>query len=479
MDFENMKSEFPKMPKEIEDRMNDLVQAHMNMETLSTDENAIRKKNHWLTKYKRVAVFVVTAILATSSVAYAANAIYKIHVEKRGKYQVDMSMISGDTTEMQEKRTIPQAIPKLSIQYSYIPKGYERNDGWDLFETNMSGGKFSARMIVMTDAFFNGDEKLEEKYTVESEALVVDGHEALLCEKDNGHYALHIIYPEYFQIVSLDIISDIGKTEILSVVEGIHVIDSGDLQQTDAMWTTDTINSQEDFDSEIDMYEVKMDKTAIFDLGEAFQLNTESDSLPLTAKVTNVTVTEAIDSLKNKDEIPDEWKELQTADGKLMPVKIELIKTGDGVESLDEVVETVMQDVKLVDITVEYTNHTEQTMVNVLHNCSLSIMEIHDDMLEMKGVLKSYYDEKGDYDLVRERIVPSTGEMFYYDTLNADGKNYISKLEPGESIVVHYAQVVYAEDVPNLYANFSSRTGYCFTEDNVKTGFVKIGQEKK
>lgn len=486
MDFENMKDAFPKMPKEMGAMIDALVQEQIEAPDLEWREEKQARKGRWSSRYRRAAAFVLVILMATGSVAYAAGKLYQMYVDKQGKYQVNVGIKTADTsdTEEAERKTVPNQIPKLQLKYSYVPDGYIVKDyGLDYMQKKDGTAAIGSRVIVMSDAFINGEETLDEKYTIDSKSVTVGGHEALLYHKENGDMILNVLCPEYYQIIQIDMICDLDETEIASVMNGIQIEDTGELMSTANMWTVDQINHPEPDDADLYQYIADGKSTTIHQIGEKFQIPTEATFLPLTAVVKNVTITEDLSVLENEEEIPEEWKALQTKDGKLEPVELQFIKCGDGVDTLDQVVKTELEPVKLVDLTVEYTNDTDQTLVNALYNCSLSVMDLNENTLEMSGVYEDYRkaEDAETFDVIRIQeiaTVDTTGGMHYYGTLNDEGKNYISKLEPGESITMHFAQLVFAKDVPKLYANLSNEGGgYCFTEESLKCGYVDIGQD--
>ena len=70
------------------------------------------------------------------------------------------------------------------------------------------------------------------------------------------------------------------------------------------------------------------------------------------------------------------------------------------------------------------------------------------------------------------------GEMDYYDTgsRSAD-KNYISSLSPGQSIDVHVAKVVNADETGRLYLSLCDESdAFSFTSAALKAGYVDIRQ---
>ena len=68
--------------------------------------------------------------------------------------------------------------------------------------------------------------------------------------------------------------------------------------------------------------------------------------------------------------------------------------------------------------------------------------------------------------------------MTYYsaDEEYRNGANYISSLQPGESIQIAMAWIVNEEDLENMYLSFNSDgDAYEFSDSMLKAGLVYIG----
>ena len=55
--------------------------------------------------------------------------------------------------------------------------------------------------------------------------------------------------------------------------------------------------------------------------------------------------------------LEDDTKAAFDTDGNLLPMKVEYLKSGDGINTVDEVVETKEIPMKIVSVTVDYKNN--------------------------------------------------------------------------------------------------------------------------
>ena len=181
-------------------------------------------------------------------------------------------------------------------------------------------------------------------------------------------------------------------------------------------------------------------------------------------------------SLLDENKIPEEWKKAVGEDGKLVENQLSYIKTGDGVEALDEVVKTENVRQKLVFVTATYKNNSEVTLNHILYLGNLMLLKAKDDTYQ----LYIENEQSGDnYDCIHSSSVAKAFEMDYYSVQEAygNGGNYISALKPGESIQVEMAWIVDENQLSNMYLNLSGNGSSSeFADSTLETGIGDIHQ---
>jgi hypothetical protein len=204
------------------------------------------------------------------------------------------------------------------------------------------------------------------------------------------------------------------------------------------------------------------DSLAVHETGEAVDLEMFAedadgeyvDTTDITATVDQVQVADDL-SLLEEERIPEEWKAAVGSDGKLVQNELSYIKSGDGVNTLDEIVRTEMENQKLVAVDITYTNTGDVDLQNVLYNASTNTIA------QDAGTytIYDYGAQPGDdYDYVSGKSVAAKYHMEYFDAFEVygNGGNYISSLAAGESVTVRVAWIVNERDLPDLYLNLSS-----------------------
>lgn len=152
------------------------------------------------------------------------------------------------------------------------------------------------------------------------------------------------------------------------------------------------------------------------------------------------------------------------------------MKSGDGIDSLDEIVKSEEVNQKLVYVTVTYTNHSNEEIDHMLYLGALLTLT------KENGKVQLYIptEQAGDgYDYISWDGVAKTGGMVYYSVSEnyGNGGNYISSIKPGESVQLNMAWIVNESNLKNLYLNVTGDgASYEFSEYILKKGLVDIRQ---
>ena len=180
--------------------------------------------------------------------------------------------------------------------------------------------------------------------------------------------------------------------------------------------------------------------------------------------------------LLGQNNVPEEWTDAVGTDGNLENNTQSYIKSGNGIDSVDEIVKTESVKQKLVYATVTYTNKSDEEINHMLYIGTLLLMDHEDGAYQIYDPTEQSGD---DYDRVIWDGVARTAEMTYNSISEdyGDGGNYISSLKPGESIQVNMAWIVNENDLNNMYLNLNGDgAAYEFSDSMLKTGLVDIYQ---
>ena len=164
------------------------------------------------------------------------------------------------------------------------------------------------------------------------------------------------------------------------------------------------------------------------------------------------------------------------AEGKLLNNVIAYEKCGNGIDQLDEVVETKEVKEKILYIEVAYTNTSDQQTGDTMFQCGLLWAKETGDGYETVDV---YAKDDVDYDsYYGQNYRISNVPLYYYNGKSAEEKNHLIRVQPGETRTVTLAFLVTEDELPYLYLDlFSGNDDYTqFSQSALLYGYVDIRQ---
>lgn len=483
MKSEELREEYPQMPEELKNRV--------SMEV----EKQMRSSGPIFTA-RRIAVAAVAATLCIGTTVAAAE-LYKLHGEKTGQYGLETTMETEgqpDGTGITNEGEIN--IPKVRIELGYLPDGMAANseamDHYSYAETPWQGG-ISICLIRMDQ----GDEVFQvlDKNVLESEDIKAGVHSGVYLRRQgnigggiNMDQKIYLSFPEVHYIAEIAIGEDVTKEEALKIAEGMKLIcvEAGENPASEPAtidWSVYSQNMSAETDedesavwspvSSIAKSEIPMYMPGdTFDIGMPY----EGGNVTLQVKVKDVTVMDNISGLDERFLSDTIWEVTDEA-GNLLPNTRNYLKEGDGVDTISEVVDTRVLPQKMVVVTMEYKNTTEDDLRDILFfNTVTAIDEVDENYVIAKetpaeGEEWDFYQDSAD-------LAQCEGEMIYYTVRggeNQNGSNYISSLKAGETITLETGFLVNEEDLKHLYLSADPYgIGYGFDEYVSKSGFVNI-----
>lgn len=481
MRLEDMKQDIPATPEFI----HAMIQSEVKKQLQGTKAANIQTRGVSKRTGARVAAAAAVCVLATSTIAYAGVKLYHMFLEKQGAY----SIVTGIKTEGSTgKIDLPEKIHDIDISAGYIPEGMEWVDELHLEypEHDRTGG------FSFASALLDGDDLskvMQDKNVVDSEERTFGSYEGVylkysdLAEDGSFNQRIYLLCPDVYRVITVYIGDDISKEDAMKVVENLAITESDTMIETAGLDTWSEMVSPEELLGEASLTSIADDKLPVHQIGEAFDLSAfgeDSDGHYTTENQISV----CVDSVRVEDDlrlldqkyVPEEWMAAVGADGKLVNNTLSYVKSGDGVDSVDEIVKTENMKQKLVYATVTYTNKSDREMNHMLYIGTLMLMN-HKD-----GAYQIYHPQEqsgDDYDRVIWDGVADAAEMTYSSIYEdyGNGGNYISSLKPGERIQVNMAWIVNENDLNKMYLNLNGDGGaYEFSDSMLKTGLVDICQ---
>ena len=478
MNLENLKNEFPETPDFIHQMIEKEVDRQLQVKRKIIPMQ--RKTSRMHRSLRKAAAAVAVCVLATASLAYAGTGLYHMYMEKQGKYGVDTAL-KGDNM-----KTLPKQVSDVRVQAGYIPEGMDWRDETHLenTETPYHGG-FAFATVLMDE------NSLDQSYTdlgVEaSEKIMFGEHEGVylkFADDEEYNQRMYLMFPEEYRVLVVAIGNDVTKEEAYKVAETLTLEETGKMLETEGLWTwSDFANPGTEASGSSETLEVEADKLTLHQQGDAFTLrvfaeDTEGNDIEtsdFSVAVDNVQIADNL-SLIAGETIPEEWEDVVGSDGKLVQNKLSYIKKGDGINTLDEVVKTELQDQKFVLVTATYTSKSDAKLCHIQYLSSLLFAD------EKDGTYQIYdnANASGDgYDCIEGSSKAGRKEMVYYSVSEAygNGGNYISSLKPGESVQIKMGWIVNEKDLSHMYLNLSGDgASEEFSDMVLETGLVDIRQ---
>ena len=500
MRLEDRKDTFPKMPEDIKNMIEKEVavqiksrqEESMNPENTrqsgKTEENAkiikYRKKKKDTVRRMLVASMVAALALATT---VGAGVVYQMHNEKVGKYGVKTKIEGQQTTETEN---LGAKTDYVELTTSYLPDGMvQTEEGKYSFEDNYMEGGIS--MVVYRLPQNGKVDDLLSTDVAESEELEVGGRPAVYLEKvSSAAKKLYVIYAEHGYMLEMFAFPDVTKDEMIRIAEGLSVVPTektegnGVMQLCDWNQTEEAEEKGEPVDSDSDR-EFLFDKTKMENthaIGESINMEHAGiDNMPgLTATVTSVELSDNSSILADGMLDADARKAFD-ADGNLLPMKLEYIKSGDGINTTDEVVKTETLPQKIVYATVKYENNGTETLHDIMYNGGIAFLEEKGSQMQFADYFLLSDEEKASIgcDYRELERVGFSQEVYLSDVTGGErNNNYINELKPGESVTIHFAFKIPEEKLGEMYLTLSNTGGvYSYDETSLAVGYVDIRQK--
>lgn len=487
-ELNHLKSEYPVIPDDIRA----MIEHEVKKQTGEKSPTSINKTRTGKTPWKKVIAAALVATIAVGTTTFAGSRLYRWQTHKEGNYGLKAGIVADHTDESQpaDSQTsisAPEEIPVLSIEATYLPEGMvSANDGSDkyFYETSPYQGGVSITTSAMDQELSEENLPLATHITA-CETITINEMDAIYLEKTDKAFDknIYIAYPGYWQIVELYFGSDVTKEEAVKIAEGLNVQPTDEnrkLAET-ATWSS-SINPETEY---TDAYLTATNKEMknMHAIGEAFSLNSSATnpegkfitSNDLEAKVTDIQISDDL-SLLNNEFTDTELSDLLDSSGKLTNNTVRYMKSGDGIESVNEEIRSEEVAQKLVYATLEYKNTGDTELKDILFLASFVGLEKTDDGYAIFD--RALTDDDDATDMVTYDKLGRFGEMDYYDIHSGERKNnYIPSLQPGESVTIHVAKIVNEDELDKMYLSLDTYgSAYELSEESLNTGYVDIRQ---
>lgn len=478
-----IKSEFLQMPDYIRDMIEETV------------EQQLKKKQHHSKKMWRVAAAILAFACVGGGTTLAATQLYKMHLEQQGKY--GSTLIYGEATNTDATDTDAEVDPNAlyTLDVSYVPEGM-KVDGLD--DIYADGNNYVTKVLLFPEdsPFIGGvsfwflkmpaDQQVsfDETHVISTKELDIDGRQAIVIERQvlesarrEVQYELYVTYENNY-LLDMVVYDDTELDTAIDIVKGLKLTATDDPEakrrivaeeySEPVVYVEDETENQGDkLNRFTEISKESMEN--LHQIGDSFNVPQSS----LTAKVSKVELLDSPDAI-NAAYALDPVK--TDEEGKLVNNVIAYEKCGNGIDQLDEVVETKEVKEKILYIEVEYTNTSDQQTGDTMFQCSLLWAKETGDGYETVDV---YAKDDVDYDsYYGQNYQISDVPLYCYNGKSVEEKNHLIRVQPGETRTVTLAFLVTEDELPYLYLDlFSGNSDFTqFRQSALQYGYVDIRQ---
>lgn len=432
-DYENM---FGKTP--------DIVNARIREEV--GNQLAGEKVVPFGRRLKKTAVVACVAVMALGTTVFAADRIYNTYFKQNG-YEATLYKEAASIADVEEKNTFEDN-KYIAIDMGYLPEGITYDP---------SSGKYNG----ITAEIFNESEGELGKilYVTNAAEYEFDGKKAYVFTKDGFIYnrEVYVVFENTNYFIHMFVLDMINDDELKKILENCSLAGTDDESLAERM----VINSRENINAYKNSYystdnngEISY-STPLVDVTKAGGVGTTAKSIYTDATVSyTLNSYSVVDSLSDieldesrfSDQYMEEKDKALNPDGTLKPEHLTIIKSGDGVNTLNEVVGE--RDAERVFLIADITISAEGRQIDVMSAASVKTTKKEEPGCYVSNSEHLSYDGMPVYN----GNCVDTGKSFYI-AANAFEKPYTYKL----------IYVVYRDELDTLYLDF----GYNY-ETNVQ-----------
>ncbi|UUV98947.1 hypothetical protein [Vagococcus luciliae] len=424
---------------------------HFSSTYQSNKQNFLKKVSTKKSKtkfgLKRVLMIAIISIVLIPTTIYASKEIYQWIVTKNN-YELNLSLYDN-------KKYNHDHFYKLKFDYIPIDMIEDGDSNKFSYKGNLDSGGISFVLWQLS-----GKDDFKELYTKDYKELTINHHPSIVIKKNmmnSGDIQFDTIVYLFFEkegyVLQAYISNDVKESEWKKMLEKVSL---GETNEKDA--THYGILSKDLFKGKQPEknYYLPKNSSNIHKIGDA--VNTKVyDTQEVLFTVKSATVMDNIKLLDKNNFNSNSYEQLKDKqlianDGELLPFNQKIIKKGDGIQTLDEVVGERKVKTKFVYLTVTIENKSKKTIKDLYFQNRLYLLE----------------DSKKGLSVAKEEVdfTPYSGEVDYLDR-HGEGKSFykMPDIKPGEKRAIKlgyfvdstqpskmFLPVLYYDDIEKLDA---------------------------
>jgi hypothetical protein len=429
------------------DKLNTII-SNFSLDSETRKQQVKRKRN-------RILIAAACLLIGIPTTAFGAVKAYDMIVQKQN-YEVNISVVN---------KIFNMKDSWYKMKIGYLPENMEANDSLAMkysFKDNYENGGFS---FILWRLGKNSD--FQTLYANGYEEKEINGRKAVIVNKDTGNKnvmfdrQVFLLFEEEGMMVESYVGKDVSDEQLLKVIEGISLESTTEEKATYTADYDGSLFSEAKEPTESRVIPLKKDSKQLFKVGQTVPVTIEMNETEskLEYVIEKVEVFDSIKDFKQGNfnelglEILSENKALDQTN-KLLPYKRDVYKVGNGKDSVDELVESQLVNLKFVYLTTTVKNSGKQASEEIYMHPSLQVLKFE----------KNAWNYAGEDGIAEDSIM--TGEVDYLEP-HGNGKGFynIGSIQPGQTMKVNLGYFVDADKLDSIFLDAFHYSGFGDTEN--------------
>jgi len=422
------------------DKLNTII-SNFSLDSDTRKQQVKRKRN-------RILIAAACLLIGIPTTALGAVKAYDMIVQKQN-YEVIISVAN---------KIFNQSDSWYKMKVGYLPENMEAYEAMKYsFKDNYANGGFSFILWRL-----GKDSDFQTLYATDYEEKEINGRKVVIVNKDTGNKnvvfdrQVFLLFEEEGMMLQSYVGNDVSDEQMMKVIEGISLESTTEDKATYTVDYDGAFFSQAKEPTESRVIPLKKDSKQLFKVGQTVPVSIGTES-KLEYVIENVEVFDSINDFKQGNfnefglNILSENKALDQTN-KLLSYKRDVYKVGNGKDSVDELVESQLVNLKFVYLTTTVKNNSKQATEEIYMHPSLQVLKFE----------KNAWNYAGEEGIAEDSIM--TGEVDYLEP-HGNGKGFynIGRIQPGQTMKVNLGYFVDADKLDSIFLDAFHYSGA--TED--------------
>ncbi|MBT2685965.1 anti-sigma factor [Bacillus sp. ISL-37] len=413
------------------------------------------KKPQARRKRNRILITAACLLIGIPTTAFGAVKVYDMIVQKQN-YEVNISVAN---------KIFNKKDSWYKMKVGYLPENMEEFEAMKYsFKDNYANGGFS---FILWRLGKNSD--FQTLYASDYVEKEINGRKVVIVNKDTGNKnvmfdrQVFLLFKEEGMMLQSYVGTDVSDEQMLKVIEGISLEPTTEEMASYTADYDEALFSKAEEPTESRVIPLKKDSKQLFKVGQTVPVTMEKGVTGNEGKlefvIEKVEVFDSIKDLKQENfnevglEVLRENKAINPAK-KLLPYKRDVYKVGNGKDSIDELIESELVNLKFVYMTTTVKNTSKQATEEIYMHPSLQVLQSE----------KNAWKYDGKAGIYEESIM--TGEVDYLEP-HGSGKGFynIGIIQPGESKKINLGYFVDEDKLDSIFLDAFHYSGFGNTEN--------------